>query len=207
MIGWIIYGCGAAAWAGKPVSDVGDGMIDFEWDGYSWVTHVKLPNWVGFQARNGPYGSISSDEPSDGVVTIVFAPEGRDDSPLNEQERASVQWLLDHEAEVAPAVLAGLLAAYPGLQQLYGYEAGERETLMPDVSSVEDFRPLSGLYAVNVHQVLKDGVPYLGYEFGCTWDDEHGLGVLMHGTRVVEVGGADTALTLWKAKRDAGVGA
>jgi hypothetical protein len=53
--------------------------------------------------------------------------------------------------------------------------------------------------------VLKDGLPYVGYEFGRRWDGEHGLGVLMHGTRVVEVGGADTAMTLWIAKRDAGV--
>ena len=52
---------------------------------------------------------------------------------------------------------------------------------------------------------MKDGLPCFGYEFGCTWDGEHGLGVLMHGKRVVEVGGADTAFTLWIAKRDAGV--
>ena len=30
-----------------------------------------------------------------------------------------------------------------------------------------------------------------------------GLGVLMHGSRVVEVGDADTAFTLWIAKQDA----
>jgi hypothetical protein len=62
---------------------------------------------------------------------------------------------------------------------------------------------LIGLHDVYVHQVLKDGLPYVGYEFGCTWDGEHGLGVLVHGTRVVEVGGAQTAMTLWIAKQDA----
>jgi len=40
--------------------------------------------------------------------------------------------------------------------------------------------------------VEKDGIPYVGFEFGCTWDEEHGLGVLMHGTRTVEIG--DTAM-------------
>jgi hypothetical protein len=45
--------------------------------------------------------------------------------------------------------------------------------------------------------------PYVGFEFGCTWDDEHGLGVLMHGERVVDVGGAETAFLLWIAERDA----
>ena len=46
-------------------------------------------------------------------------------------------------------------------------------------------------------------MPYVGYEFGCEWEDEHGLGVLMHGTRVVDVGFADTAILLWIAEADA----
>ena len=56
--------------------------------------------------------------------------------------------------------------------------------------------------AVNVHPIQHQGLPYAGFEFGCTWDDEHGLGVLMHGTRVVKIGGADTAILLWLAKQD-----
>lgn len=75
---------------------------------------------------------------------------------------------------------------------------------MPDISSIEDLKSLIGLYAVNVHQIDKGSLPYIGLEFGCAWDEEHGLGVLMHGTRPVEVGASDTALLLWIAKQDAG---
>jgi hypothetical protein len=178
-------------------------VLDFQWGDFSWTTKAQLPSWIGFQARNGPYGSISSDSPSDGWVTIMIGSEGRDESPVTEQERASVQWLLDHEAEVASAALKGLLAEYPGLQELYGYEGAERETCMPDVSSTDDFQQLIGLHNVLVHSLVKDGLPYVGYELGCIWDDEHGLGVLMYGSRVVEVGSADIALTLWVAEQHA----
>lgn len=178
-------------------------MLDFQQDGPFWRTEAQLPSWAGYQMRNGPYGSISSDRPSDGVVKI-YAPD-RDESPPTEQDRASVQWLLDHEAEVASTVLAGLLAEYPRLQRLYGYEGADREALMPDVSSSEDFRRLIGLHNVHVLQLLKDGIPYIGYEFGCTWDEEHGLGVLLNGTRVVEIGDAQTCFTLWIAEQDGGV--
>ena len=179
-------------------------MLDFQLDQFSfWAAKAQLPSWAGFQTRDGPYGSINSDSPSDGFVTIVL---GRDKSPLTDQERASAQWLLDHEAEVASAVLQGLLAEYPRLQGLYGYEGAERDEYMPDVSSAKDFRQLIGLHNVHVLSLQKEGVPYIGYEFGCMWDDEHGLGVLMHGARVVEVGDASTAFTLWIAERDAGVG-
>lgn len=74
---------------------------------------------------------------------------------------------------------------------------------MPDIRTADDLHSLIGLSSVNVHQVQKDGIPYTGFEFSCTWDEEHGLGVLMHGTRTVQIGGADTAILLWIAEEDA----
>ena len=142
-------------------------MLDFQRDEFFWEAQAQFPSWAGYQARSGPYGSISSDEPSDGVVTIVVEPEGGENSPLTEQDHASVQWLLDHEAEVASAVLEGLLAGYPGLQERYGYEGADRETFMPDVSSVNDFRQLIGLHNVHFVPLRKQGLPHFGFEFGC----------------------------------------
>ena len=73
----------------------------------------------------------------------------------------------------------------------------------PTITNEDDLKRNVGLYAVNIHQVNSDGVPYVGFEFGCEWDDEHGAGVLMHGTEVVDVGFADTAFLLWIAELDA----
>ena len=114
-------------------------MLDFLGDGFSWTAQVQLPSWVGYQSRNGPYGSISSDEPSDGLVTIVVEPEGGKESPLTEQDRAGVQWWLDHEAEVASAVLEGLLAEYPRLQQDYGYEGRNARPTCPTYRARRSF--------------------------------------------------------------------
>ncbi|MFI6515723.1 DUF6985 domain-containing protein [Spirillospora sp. NPDC050679] len=58
------------------------------------------------------------------------------------------------------------------------------------------------LHAISVHQVSRDGRPYVGLEFDCPWDDEHGVGVLMNGPRTVRIGGADTAYLLWIAEED-----
>ncbi len=74
---------------------------------------------------------------------------------------------------------------------------------MPDILVGADLRRLIGLHTVYIHQVSRNGMPYTGYEFGCTWDDEHGLGILMHGTRALKIGGAGTAFLLWIAKKDA----
>src|SRR5690349_8029301 len=139
-------------------------MLKFEWDEFFWSAKSRLPSWADYQSRYGAYGSISSHAPSDGSVTITFAPEGRDASPLRADELASVQWLLDHDHEIALSLLRGLLAEYPKLQELYGYEGQERNDCMPEVSSADDFRRLIGLHNVNVHPLTKDGHPYLGYE-------------------------------------------
>jgi uncharacterized protein DUF6985 len=168
-----------------------------------WTAQTVLPSWSGFQSRRGAYGSQDTAKPSDGAVRIVFAPEGRDTSPLTAEDTSLIEWFLQREALVSAAVLSSLLKAYPSLQRDYGYSGKEKAQLMPDVLKSADFRELIGLHTVFVHPLDKNGVPYLGFELGCTWDIEHGLGVLMHGLRVVQVGGADTAFLLWIAQQDA----
>jgi hypothetical protein len=168
-----------------------------------WTTSAVFPSWKGFQSRNGAYGAQGSATPSDGSVRIVFAPEGRGTEPITDSERSSIVWVIENEASISKALLLSLLEEYPLLQEQYGYTGQEKTELMPDITSSEDLRALIGLHTVNVHPVQKDGIPYTGFEFGCTWDNEHGLGILMHGTRTVEIGGADSAVLLWIARRDA----
>jgi hypothetical protein len=99
------------------------------------------------------------------------------------------------------SLLDALLAEYPAIVEQYS-DFVEPDQL-PPVNSIEDFRAIIGLTTVHLHAVERLGLPYVGFELGCSWDDEHGLGVLMHGTRVVEIGGADTAFVAWVAEQDA----
>lgn len=174
---------------------------DFKWEDFFWEAKIELAAWKGFQNRGGAYGSVDSDSASDGTVTVCFAPEGRDDAPLNNDELALIDWAVTHAESIQQAALAGLFKQYESIRQKYLDWLDEPDE-MPIVAKVEEFKGLIGLHSVNVHQVSKDGMPYIGLEFGCNWDGEHGLGILMHGTRVVEIGGADTAILLWIAKRD-----
>jgi hypothetical protein len=135
-----------------------------------WTATVLFPSWKGFQSRRGAYGSRDSVSPSDGLVRIVFAPEGRGVEPLTNEELSAIRWVIEHEASLAGALLSSVVKEYPSMQEQYSYSDNEKEEVMPDITSVEDLRALIGLYAVNVHQVQKDGIPYVGFEFGCTWD-------------------------------------
>ncbi|MDP1630807.1 MAG: hypothetical protein Q8L66_05245 [Caulobacter sp.] len=179
--------------------------MDFKLDehGFSWTASCRLPSWSGYLDRSGAYGGAGNQATSDGRVEIVFAPEGRDNSPLREDELRLVQWLLDNEDSVSDTVKAAIFEAYPALIADYGYTAEEQAEFMPRVLEPGELKRLIGLHTVHVHQTRNGTEPYLGFEFGCTWDDEHGLGVLTHGNRVVEVAGSDTARLLWMTEQDA----
>lgn len=179
--------------------------MDFNLDnhGFFWVARTTFASWKDYLDRSGAYGGPGPHASSDGSIDVVFAPEGRDTSPLIPREIALVDWAITHERAVSDAAKAAIFDAYPALRKTYGYSAEDAAELMPELSDADDLKHLIGLRAVNIHQIEKDGRPYIGLEFGCTWDAEHGLGVLMHGTRVVEVEGSDTARLLWVVERDA----
>ena len=168
-----------------------------------WTTKAVLPSWKGFQSRKCAYGAQEAAIPSDGLVRIVFAPEGRGTEPLTSSEVSSVVWAIENEAPLSKALISSLLKEYPSLQEQYAYSGKEKDERMPDIKSADHLRALIGLHCLNVHPIQKHGIPYVGFEFGCTWDEEHGLGVLMHGTRTVKIGGADIAILQWIAEEDA----
>jgi hypothetical protein len=168
---------------------------------YAWSAWARFDSWIGYRVESD--GSAAGE--GDGRVQIVFAPEGRDEAPLLPEERALAAWLLDHEPAVSERVKDAIHAEYLRLRDsdAYGYAPEDRARTMPAVAAREDMKRLVALHSVNVHQVARDGVPYLGFELRCSWDPEHGLGVLTHGERIVSVGGADTAILLWMAEKDA----
>ena len=174
---------------------------DFVWDEFNWKASTILPVWQGFQSRRGPYDAQDSLTPSDGLIDIVVGPEGRDDSPLLDSELEQILWVTSHAQQMQHALLARLLLEWPRIRADYaGIVEPEH---IPPIQSARDFRTLIGLNKIFIHTIRPAAAPYAGFEFGCNWEEEHGLGVLMHGTRVVEIGDADIAFMLWVAKRDA----
>ena len=178
------------------------------WDQYFWTGEVRLPSWAGFQSRRGGYGAVDRGTPADGTARLFVAPVdvgGR--SPPTPKQAAAFLHLLNNEPAVAAAVGRALVDYYHEEGQdayLDGFDEGEVDPL-PDASGPNDLRPFVGLSIVHVLSVVRDGIAYVGFEFGCVWDDEHGVGVLTHRGRVVAVGGAATAFDAGAARRDGGV--
>lgn len=165
---------------------------------YCWEGTVKLQAWAGFLVRQGPYASASSSRPSDGTVQVNVS---FDERPSAEQT-AAFEHLLAHQHEVRDDILRAVIETYPVQQELYGYEDEAAAALMPDLDSPQDLKPLVGLSSVHVLRENKQGLAYIGFEFGCTWDNEHGVGAMTHKGRVITTGGADVSFLEWVAERD-----
>lgn len=171
-------------------------------DNLWWGAELRLTSWLGYQSRHGPYGGVDQIEPSDGRVSLIFAPEGRGLEALTPEQTSLISWFEKNEPSISDAAKTAIIewCSPRSLDRMTRFNFDDD---FPIIESDGDLRRNIGLHSINIHQLDVDGVPYVGYEFGCEWEDEHGLGVLMHGTRVVEVGFADTAVLLWIAEADA----
>jgi hypothetical protein len=177
---------------------------ELRWNGYFWRGRVVLRSWRGFQTRLGGYGAVSSPQESDGTASLsVKPPQNKKEQPPTAEQGAAFRYLLDHEEAIRDAVLRAIFTAYPAWREEYGFAEDEGEELMPVLEREEQLRALLGLSIVHVLAGAKEGAAYVGFELGCTWEEEHGLGVLTHKERVVTLGHADVSFDEYAAKHDA----
>ena len=172
-------------------------QLQFKWDGLFWVAKQHLPSWTGFNPEVG-----YNEEEEHGLVTIVYAPEGRKEQPLSSEEIERAMWVVTNQKALHDSVMDTLFDAYPKIREEAREYIDEEDydEIMPEISSQLELKQLLNLDSINVHQITKNAMPFIGVTFQCNWDDEHDLGILLHGTNVLEIGGADVACLLWLAE-------
>jgi hypothetical protein len=146
-----------------------------EWDGGWWNGTITL----GLNVEAGL--TVTPCDPDVSRIPSEFQDE-------------ALTYLTEHWKDTLAAVLRALLPYYERMRpEVIDFLGAEADRLMPAVATVEELVALIDLRQVHIHPWLKDGIGYVGLQFGCTWDREHGLGVLLHRERVVDLGGADVS--------------
>ena len=121
---------------------------------------------------------------------------------LTDVHENGYRFLLDHQAEILKTSIDEIYDHYPIWQEEYSYEEEEKSLLMPDITDMEDLKSLLKPRRIYILDTKLDNLPYLGIEFQCSWNEEHGVGVMLYKDRVIKVGGADTAFLNWIAEED-----
>jgi hypothetical protein len=159
------------------------------------LDHLDMPPFPPLKWDDCEWWDGSVDLVFGGSAALTVTPHDPSISRTpSEVQRQAMAFHLEHGQEVFSAVLAALQPYYAKMRPRYlSFLGSEADSLMPAVQSAEQLSRLIDLRHVHVHPWTKDGVGYVGLQFGCTWDQEHGFGVLMHRDRVVSVGSADVS--------------
>lgn len=183
------------------------------WDDNFWNGRIVLGSWRGFRCRLGHYGAESSSAVSDGTVELsVLPPGGVAEQPPSTAQANAFRYLLDNEDAIQDTLVAAIFEAYPGIREKLLEQGDVGNSEMPVLrKGAGQLRSYIGLSIIHVLQAVKADAAYVGFEFGCTWDEEHGLGILTHEGRIVElpdmrigkIGQADIASEEWIAEEDA----
>lgn len=158
------------------------GDLQFSYEYGEWCAIHHLPGWSGYHCEN------SLPELADGQVYLLI-----ESSPGNEPSAKQLQalaWLLAQPDAANKIIVDAIYALYPQ-QRKEAAAYLDKEMLdmaYPDVRRVDDLRRLISLSRVRIYEESKDGLPYLGFDFECNWDPEHGHKVLINGHRIVEIG-------------------
>jgi len=159
---------------------------------------LTLNAWKGFQSRQGPYASKDSNHKSNGTVKVMVSGCEVDYVKVSSQAQINaIKFLADNSEIIRDEIIRELIIAFPDMKAVY-------EDHLPDIKTIDEFKNHLGLSIVHIMKSDKDDVAYIGFEFGCTWDEEHGLGVMTHKNRVITIGQADKSFDIWPTYADNG---
>jgi len=180
-------------------------MTAFKFKG-DWEFAYQFEAFKGLQSRRGTYTSRDSGQESDGTVNVSILEELNEETDPTEEQINSINFLIENPEKIQRTLFKALEIEYPKLKEQYGYVEEEEDSRkwFPEVKSLDEFRKVFGVGNLFVLMPQKENYSYVGLECGCTWDEEHGLGFLLHKDRLIKIGAADEAFSTWEAFKDNG---
>lgn len=149
-----------------------------------------LAAWAGYACEN------SRPETTGGRVELILEPEdpSADASSVDPQQYVdAIRWLLAHQDALRERIELALLRFIH--ETLIGaYRIDDPE--LAAIREVGQFRREIDPSAVHLFPGGADDAPWISFEFECSWDPEHGCGVICRGLDVIEVGVSDVAWDL-----------
>ena len=169
-----------------------------------WEFEYGFDAFKGLQNRRGAIHQI--EEESNGIIKVrIDDILNKDYDPLIEQINA-IDFLAQNGKEIKNALLDKVFSEYPLLEKELIECVGidEYRELIPKVNNPLDCAKVFGVAGVTIFPTHKDGYSYIGIQGGATWEEEHGIGFIVHKNRVIYLGSASDALTDLEARKDNG---
>lgn len=153
--------------------------------GEDHIGWINLPAWKGFRTEDSRFDSLDSEPLSDGIIkTHTIGVSVDYVYLLSQAQYNAIQYLAVNSELVRDSLLNSLFDDYSNKVSIY-------KELMPQVTEIGDYKNHLGLSFLHIMDNENDDFAYYGFELECSWDIEHGVGVMMHKDRVIKVGLAE----------------
>ncbi len=174
------------------------------WESHRWIGRVRIPFFSDFDTiastdlatESGDWdpNEAPDDLHKEGDFELwIETSDANKVNPSPSQDRAFVRFQGDQ-----PSICAMVLDAIYDLYQsdCDFWRTGDNlfsRIAVPPIESPDGLKRLIRLAGFHVLHQSRDDCALIGLSFNCSWDVEHGLGVLVHGTRLIKI--ADNAIT------------
>jgi hypothetical protein len=158
-------------------------------ENYSGI--ITLDAWNGFQSKKHYNDSKSSEKKSDGVINVFVKGKSVDYVKITTLEQVNaVQYLIENSEKIKIALLTCINNNLQKYRKTNIYS-------IPQLNEIDDFKNSISLSALHIMDSDKDDFAYVGFEFICDWDKDHGIGIMMYKDKIIDVGQAETAIKVY----------
>ena len=167
---------------------------------------VELPCWNGYYLYDESYALKKNKTVTNGAIELwVDGMVNKDGTFFIDPEQInSYIYLVENQEGIKHAILNALKKELPLLMETEYASWDLEEEWFPklaDLTPEFDFKNYIGPESITIGEDVKDGIAYITWRFRCRWDIEHGLDIITHKERVIEIAPeADP----WKISKDNG---
>ena len=128
----------------------------------------------------------------DQEITIMI--DGELDEEIEEgQYEAYTKLVMKLDDKFYSEILNKILEYYKETRYELGYEDEENE-MYPQIDTIEEILEHIELNAIVIKSAFDEGERLVGLTFGCTWNEEDGVGISLINEKIDEVGYGEVAL-------------
>lgn len=163
-------------------------------------TTTVLESWRGYMKNYRNETRVN-----DGTVKLDFGGFNVEDKSIDWQPQVNAyHYLMENQEAIRDSIIRTLSEKFEWLKQTYEWDSEDE----PDVPVVPppidfDFKRFIGPISINFdEEESRNNIAYLQWHFDCEWDPEHGLSVITHEDRVIDLDRGET--DIWKIYADNG---
>ena len=167
---------------------------------------IELPCWNDYYLYDDSYKLKKEKVVTGGRIELWVDGEITLDKSLQftPEQINAYHYLVEHQDNIKLSILQSLKQEFPRLLS-DEYASWDHEASffprLTDLTPSFDFKDYIGPESISIGEDVKDGIAYISWRFRCRWDIEHGLDIVTHKARVIEIAPeADP----WKIYKDNG---